>query len=60
MTLFDDRAELFLPARKNDQFREGSVVKLAAGRTVACLVGLLLARHVATYAVIVQAATQHA
>jgi integrase len=39
--LFEDMAELFLLGRKNDQFREGTVVKLAAGQTVVCPVALL-------------------
>jgi integrase len=39
--LEEDRAELFLSKRKNDQFREGDVVVLAAGRSEVCPVALL-------------------
>jgi hypothetical protein len=39
--LYEDRAELFLCQRKNDQFRQGSVVVLAAGVSDACPVRLL-------------------
>lgn len=39
--LFPDRAELTLTSRKNDQFRQGAVIQLAAGATSACPVALL-------------------
>ena len=44
---FEDRAELFLETRKNDQLREGNVVFLIRGQTEACPVRMLewLASH---------------
>ncbi|GIL92635.1 hypothetical protein Vretifemale_20134 [Volvox reticuliferus] len=39
--LYDDRAEVFLSKRKNDQFREGNVIVLAAGTSEAYPVRLL-------------------
>ena len=38
---YEDRAELFLETRKNDQLREGNVVVLARGESSACPVAAL-------------------